>query len=258
MKSRYAAGTRRSGLAIGWAPAARPGRKIIIETSHARRGLAATLALLALLAGCTSRSNPRTDGPEQSAPTASDGLFTPSERNQDPSKNIEGVVVTDYEPAHSAPGQRVAYDKFPPYGGAHDRVWANCDGTVYSTAVRNEQMVHALEHGAVWIAYDPDAVAGPDLAGLAAKVDGQPYLMLSPYPGLDQPVSLQSWGHQLKLDSADDERIDQFIEALRDNPYTTPEAGAPCATQPSQFDVTDPPAFDPSPPGPGAMPVTGP
>ena len=82
--------------------------------------------------------------------------FTPSEDNEDPAKDIDGVVVTEYEPAHAQPGQRVAYTKAPPDGGRHDQVWANCAGTVYPDAVRNEHMVHALEHGAVWIAYNPD------------------------------------------------------------------------------------------------------
>jgi hypothetical protein len=79
--------------------------------------------------------------------------------------------------------------------------------------------------------------------------------MLSPYPGLDRPISLQSWGHQLKLDSADDPRIDRFIAALRQNRYQSPEPGARCDTfDPSGFDVADPPPFEPGPPGPDALP----
>ncbi|WP_414637893.1 DUF3105 domain-containing protein [Actinophytocola sp.] len=159
---------------------------------------------------------------------------------------------------HADPGQRVAYDKAPPFGGAHDQVWAACGGTVYAKPVRNEQMVHALEHGTVWIAYDPGSVRGAGLAALTRRVDGQPYLMLSPYPGLDQPISLQSWGHQLKLDDADDARIDQFIQALRANAYTTPEPGARCDAEGTGIDPADPPPFEPGPPGPGAMPVDGP
>ncbi len=166
------------------------------------------------------------------------------------------MVVTDYEGGmHAEPGQRVAYTKAPPDGGRHDPVWANCEGTVYKTPVRNENMVHALEHGAVWIAYDPARVTGGDLATLTDLVDGVPYLMLSPYPALDQPVSLQSWGHQLKPTDVDDKRAGQFIEALRANPYTTPEPGARCDSQDTGFDVTNPPPFDPTPPGPGAAPV---
>lgn len=184
--------------------------------------------------------------------------FEPSDKNKDPSKDIEGVVVTKYKPSHALPGQRVAYDKAPPYGGKHDPYWADCSGTVYTEAVRNENMVHALEHGAVWVAYDPARVSGGALRALAAKVEGQPYLMLSPYPELDVPVSVQSWGHQLKLPRPDDPRVDQFIAALRANPYTTPESGAPCGTNPESFDVDNPPPYDPSPPGPDAAPVQGP
>jgi len=168
------------------------------------------------------------------------------------------VETVDYRGGtHADPGQRVAYDRHPPLGGAHDEVWASCNGVVYDRAVRTENMVHALEHGAVWIAYDPDGLDEAAVTALAERVEGQPYLMLSPYPGMDTPISVQSWGHQLKLDSPDDERIDQFVQALRANPYTTPEPGAPCDIDPRAFDPTNPPPFDPSEPGPDAMPVNG-
>ncbi len=232
---------------------------IIIATCYPRRGLALAAAALVLLAGCgTTSGSPRGGGP--SAPPSTtrppdNSAFEPSARNHDPAKVIKGIVITPYRPMHAHPDQRVAYDKSPPYGGAHAPTWADCTGTVYPKAVRNENMVHALEHGAVWIAYDPARVRGGALAALAQKVDGQPYMMLSPYPKLDKPLSVQSWGHQLKLARADDPRIDQFVAALRNNPYTTPEAGAPCGTNPSTFDVTNPPPFDPRPPGPDALPV---
>ncbi|MDT7678275.1 MAG: hypothetical protein QOD82_6177, partial [Pseudonocardiales bacterium] len=72
------------------------------------------------------------------------------------------------------------------------------------------------------------------------------------------PISLQSWGHQLKVVDAADPRIDQFIQALRRNQYAYPEVGASCdALGPGQFDPSNPPPFDPSPPGPGAVPELG-
>jgi hypothetical protein len=76
---------------------------------------------------------------------------------------------------------------------------------------------------------------------------------MSPYPGLDRPISLQSWGHQLKLDSADDQRIDRFIRALRTNEYTHPEVGATCDADPGTFSVDSPPPFVGTPPGPDAV-----
>ncbi|WP_189052949.1 DUF3105 domain-containing protein [Longimycelium tulufanense] len=185
--------------------------------------------------------------------------WTPSSENKDPSTQIPGVVVQEYkEGQHVSPAQRVAYDKNPPFGGPHDGFWAACNGVVYDNPVRTENLVHSLEHGAVWIAYDPEKVRGAALDTLRRKAEGQPFMVMSPYPGLGQPISLQSWGHQLKLESADDERIDQFVRSLRRNQYTYPETGATCnALGPGQFDPDNPPPFDPTPPGPDAVPMTG-
>ncbi|XVV02554.1 DUF3105 domain-containing protein [Actinosynnema sp. CA-248983] len=182
--------------------------------------------------------------------------WQPSEENKDPSDQIQGVVKKDYKPGrHVTAEQRVAYDHYPPFGGPHDNVWADCTGTVYAQPVRNENMVHPLEHGAVWIAYNPDQISGEALDKLKKRADGQPFTMLSPYPGLDKPISLQSWGHQLKVESADDERIDQFISALRRNQYTYPEVGAPCDS--ATFNVDNPPPFVAEKPGADAIPMDG-
>jgi hypothetical protein len=179
--------------------------------------------------------------------------FQPTAQNQDPSQQIQGVVTKQFEAAgHVTREQEVAYQASPPFGGPHEGIWAACNGVVYEQAVRNENMVHSLEHGAVWFAYNPDLISGDALASLRERVEGQSYLMLSPYPGLDAPISLQSWGHQLKVKSASDPRIDQFITALRFNQYTTPEPGATCQA-PGPFDPDSPPPFDPTPPGPNAV-----
>lgn len=183
--------------------------------------------------------------------------FTPTKENPDPSKAIQGVATREYQgSAHVRSTDRVAYDQSPPFGGPHDDFWAACNGIVYPQAVRTENLVHSLEHGAVWIAYNPDQVTGEALDRLEVRVDGKPYMVLSPYPGLDKPISLQSWGHQLKLDDAADERIDQFIVALRRNPNVFPEPRATCDVGPTvPFDVDNPPPFDPTPPGKDAKPM---
>jgi hypothetical protein len=184
--------------------------------------------------------------------------FTPSATNQDPSTQIPGVVTQPYAGGqHVTPDQQVAYTQSPPFGGAHDGYWAACNGVVYPDPVRSENLVHSLEHGAVWIAYNPDQVGGDALATLRAKVDGERYMVMSPYPGLDSPISLQSWGHQLKLADAADPRIDEFISSLKQNRYTHPEVGASCdATGPGGFDQDNPPPYVPAPAAgtPGAAP----
>ena len=50
---------------------------------------------------------------------------------------------------------------------------------------------------------------------------------MSPYPGLQSPIVLTAWEVQLELESADDERIPDFVERYQQGP-TTPERGAPC------------------------------
>jgi Protein of unknown function (DUF3105) len=148
----------------------------------------------------------------------------------DAAKSIQGVVVKDF-PSRNHVTTNVAYTDSPPFGGDHDPTWADCNGTVYPSAIRSENAVHMLEHGAIWITYKP-GLAADQLDALKKKVDGVGYMALSPYPGLKTAVSLQSWGHQLFVDSATDPRVDEFIDDLRVNTAVTPEPGASCS-QPS-------------------------
>ncbi|HVQ93139.1 MAG TPA: DUF3105 domain-containing protein [Mycobacteriales bacterium] len=140
--------------------------------------------------------------------------------------DLSAVVHKDIAARDHVDGH-VDYPDSPPMGGRHNAVWADCTGTVYTRQIANENAVHSLEHGAVWVTYRP----GLDAAGLAALktlVAGNDYLMMSPYPGLDRAVSVQSWGYQLKTDDAADPRIKLFIKTYRQNPKTTPEPGATC------------------------------
>lgn len=179
--------------------------------------------------------------------------FTPTATDKDPSTRIQGVVTAEYTGGqHVDRTAQVAYTKQPPMGGSHDYAWAACNGVIYPSAIRSENLVHSLEHGAVWIAYNPDLIKGADLDALSARVKSQQYTVMSPYPGLDQPISLQSWGHQLKLSDPNDVRIDQFIQALRLNKFKIPEPGASCnENDPSAFSQDNPPPFV-APPAPGA------
>ncbi|GGK55971.1 DUF3105 domain-containing protein [Nocardia camponoti] len=183
--------------------------------------------------------------------------WVPTKENPDPSTKIEGVVKTEYPAGmHVQSTQRVAYDKAPAFGGPHDSAWANCTGTVYAKPIRQENAVHSLEHGAIWITYNPDKVNADGVSTLSKFVQGREQSLMSPYPGLDSPVSVQSWGHQLKVNSVDDPRIKQFISALRANPYGAyPEVGASCSNP--GFDAANPPPFDSSPYGPDAVKMDG-
>ncbi|MCP2340849.1 DUF3105 domain-containing protein [Actinomadura rupiterrae] len=136
---------------------------------------------------------------------------------------IAGLVSKD-EPGREHVTTSVKYDATPPMGGNHDPVWQNCG--VYGSALRNENAVHSLEHGAVWITYRPD-LPKDQVVKLSAKVGATAYTLLSPYPGLDAPIVLSAWGKQVKVQDAGDKRVDEFLRAFVRGPQT-PEPGAPC------------------------------
>jgi hypothetical protein len=118
----------------------------------------------------------------------------------------------------------LTYPNYPPVGGVHNGQWQNCMGDVYPAAIPKEQATHSMEHGAVWVTYRPDLPAD-QVEKLASKVRNVEFMLMSPYPGLDAPISLQAWGYQLKLENANDGRIDDFINALRKNTTQEPQAG---------------------------------
>lgn len=136
---------------------------------------------------------------------------------------IEGVqTYANLDRSHTT--ETVSYDPVPPVGGAHAAAWQNCG--VYSAPVPDENAVHSLEHGAVWITYQPE-LAADELASLQALTRQSRFRLLSPYPGLDSPIVVSAWGYQLKLDSAGDARLADFIEKYEQNPLG-PEPGAAC------------------------------
>jgi hypothetical protein len=136
-------------------------------------------------------------------------------------------VVHTFEPAHNHTTGTVQYDTTPPTGGDHSAYWADCTGTVYPQAIANENAVHMLEHGAVWITYR-EGLDAAEVSTLSQLVSGQDHVAMSPFPGLRSAVSAQAWGYQLFVDSVTDPRIAQFITALRSNPGAAPELGGEC------------------------------
>jgi hypothetical protein len=118
----------------------------------------------------------------------------------------------------------VVYAETPPVGGAHDPTPQTCGA--YDAPVRNENAVHALEHGAVWITYDP-TLPSSAVDQLRQLVRGHDHALLSPYPGLPTPVVASAWGLQLQVQDAGDERIARFLKQYEQGPQT-PEPGAAC------------------------------
>jgi hypothetical protein len=140
--------------------------------------------------------------------------------------SIEGLETFENTATHVE--GTVEYEQTPPAGGDHSAIWLNCG--IYDQPVPDENAVHSLEHGAIWVTYDPAAVSSDDLAALEAQFPSS-YVVLSPYEGLDSPIVLSAWNTQLKIDSADDERIGEFFTAFWRS-QTAPEPNALCSGQP--------------------------
>jgi hypothetical protein len=141
----------------------------------------------------------------------------------DPGTTIKGVkTYTGLGRGHVS--GTVDYKQTPPVGGDHNPVPQTCGA--YSDPIANENGVHSMEHGAVWITYKPDL----DEAEVAVlqQLATNPYVLVSPYPGLPAPVVASAWGKQLKLTSATDARLQKFLDAYREGSQA-PEQGSACA-----------------------------
>ena len=123
--------------------------------------------------------------------------------------------------------EEVVYEEtgLPPVGGIHSGEWQNCG--IYDEPIETKNAVHSLEHGAVWVTYQPDLPAD-DIETLREEVSQYNYALLSPFEGLKSPVVLTAWGIQLEVDSADDNRIGTFLDRYVQGPQT-PEVGATCS-----------------------------
>jgi hypothetical protein len=181
-----------------------PGRLIVIA-----------LAMVVLTSACGD------DNSESEASTGG-GAAAPS---QPAPEGIDGVV------AIRAPGNRehidgdLDYPTSPPIGGDHNEVWANCK--FYDSPVPNENAVHSLEHGAVWVAYGTDAPAA-ELDGLRQRAGQETHLIATAYEGLPTTYVLSAWERRLELDSLNDPRFEQFVDTYMQGP-TTPEKDTPCS-----------------------------
>ncbi len=142
----------------------------------------------------------------------------------------------------------VKYAQNPPNGGDHNGTPQVC--TVYDAAIPNENAVHSLEHGAVWITYKPD-LPKDQVATLKDLAEGKSYVLMSPFPGQAKPVDLSAWGRRLSMDTVNRGTVEKFIQGYADGPQT-PEKGATCAQGNSTTGTTPGAPAAPAAPAPAA------
>ena len=134
---------------------------------------------------------------------------------------VDGVQTFDNTSSHVE--GVVDYPQTPPAGGPHNPAWLNCG--VYTEPVPAENAVHSLEHGALWVTYDP-SISDAALESLRSQLPST-YVILSPFDDLPAPIVLSGWNSQLQVDDADDPRIATFIEEYWQS-QNVPEPGALC------------------------------
>jgi hypothetical protein len=140
-------------------------------------------------------------------------------------EGIDGVLAYRVD-SNEHTEEPLDYQLVPPVGGEHFPVPGTCGFYEPGTEPTDELLVHDLEHGAVWIAYDP-GIDEAQLTALSALVAQQAKVTATPLEGLESALVVSAWARQLPLDSVDDPRLVQFVEAYR-NSDNAPEPGAAC------------------------------
>lgn len=164
---------------------------------------------------------PLLTGDDDDAGGSTDRQSSADEPSTEDGANLDDVRVSDPQPGHD--NADLDYPESPPVGGLHNDVWLACG--VYDEPLPEEHVVHDLEHGTVWITYEP-GLGDDDVAALADALPQNG--ILSPYDDLHAPVVVTVWGRQLDLTGADDPRLDLFIDEF-DEGVTAPEPFASCA-----------------------------
>ena len=148
------------------------------------------------------------------------------------SSNPIGTFVQSLGNQHvgAATDPHVPYNSTPPTSGPH--LGGIAEWGIHKEPIPNELQVHNLEDAGVNIQYDcaePESTSCKEMVAAltlivtsyqqAASSSGrEARLVLAPYPGIRQasggkPIALTAWQHILYLDTVDEAKIRQFIDA---------------------------------------------
>ncbi len=116
---------------------------------------------------------------------------------------IEGVN-------HVGPGETVSYNTNPPTSGSH---WATpADWRFNNKELPDEQLVHNLEHGGIWITYkDLDEESINKLKDIAKNNSNS--VVITKRNKNDNPIVVASWGRMMKLSEVNEALIQKYIDS---------------------------------------------
>ena len=136
-------------------------------------------------------------------------------------KNRPGVAVEEQGREHIATGTpHPDYNSNPPTSGWHyagEALWG-----VYQKELPDEQVLHNLEHGGIWISYvGIDKATIDQIETLAKKYPDK--MIVTPRATDDAKIVVASWARLLKLDRFDEAQLVGFITS---NKNRSPEPNA--------------------------------
>lgn len=108
-----------------------------------------------------------------------------------------------------------AYNSNPPTSGSHYASAA--EWGVYDRALSDEQLIHNLEHGGIWISYRPGLIESAVVELRAFAKEHPKSVIVTEREQNDSMVSVAAWRMLLKLDSVDMDQVKQFYKANKNN-----------------------------------------
>ena len=110
--------------------------------------------------------------------------------------------------------EEVDYERIPPLSGPHHG--GVVDAGYYEQPQSTEELVHSLEHGAVVVYYDPDAITEEARSDLRerANVHTGTWTSVIVAPSQDNPeapYTLTAWRHRLRIDEYEPEAVTAFL-----------------------------------------------
>lgn len=136
---------------------------------------------------------------------------------------LMGIERQDYGTEHVGTAEEMVIPPDePPVSGPHFPQWLP-EGGAYEQPVQDGNALHNLEHGMVWITYDPTLVTPEQIATLNEFAEDRSRdVIVSPREANAAPITAASWRRILTMDEADTELLDQFV---RTNLNRSPEPG---------------------------------
>lgn len=124
---------------------------------------------------------------------------------------------------HIAEGEaHPPYNSNPPTSGWHYQREASWG--VHDAEILDEQAIHNLEHGGIWISYQPslDPASVDKLREVTRRYRSK--VLLTPRGKNDSKIALAAWGKLDTLDTVDEGRVVNFIRSfINQGPERVPD-----------------------------------